>query len=103
MIVKANLYITDKGNLRITKQDFYPKPNELSVRLSIDVPDAFFKRPTPKANLSIPKDYLLQTDHEMAVNFIAPEVAEALKLEVSDVQDGLKKLVEAMIEEKNNG
>lgn len=100
MIVKANLYITDKGNLRITKTDYYPKPNELSVRLSIDVPDAFFKRPTPKASLTIPEDYLLQTDHEMTVNFLAPEVAEALKLEVSDVRDGLAHMVKELIEAK---
>lgn len=96
MIVKANLYISDRGNLRITKTDYTPRSDELAVRLSIDVPDSFWNRPTPRANLTIPNDFLSQPDNEMVVKFLAPELAESLKLEVRAVEDGLT----AMLKEK---
>lgn len=89
MKITANLFINPNGNLRVTKKDASSYPSELAVKLVIDVPDVFFNRPMPIVNLSIPKEYLISPDKEVVAKWIAPEIAEALKIEVKEIEDGL--------------
>lgn len=99
MKVLANLFIRNDGSIRITKKDKSAYPTELAVQLVLDVPDVFFKRPMPIVNLSIPDEFLINPDKKVTANWIAPEIAEALKIDVKAVQDGL---VAAINESRKN-
>lgn len=98
MKIKANLFIRPNGTLRVTKQDSRPNFGELGIQLLIDVPDVFFKRPTPVVNLQIPEAFLVNPDEKVIATWVAQDIAEALKLEVKSVEDGLVDL----IKEKNS-
>lgn len=99
MKIKANLFIDSKGKLRVTKIDNRAYTSELAVQLIIDVPDLFFKRPMPKVELSIPEEYLINPDAEVVAKWVAEDVADALKLEVSTVQDGLLTMLKSKEED----
>lgn len=99
MKIKANLFIDNKGKLRVTKIDNRAYTSELVVQLIIDVPDLFFKRPMPKVELSIPEEYLINPDAEVVAKWVAEDVADALKLEVSTVQDGLLTMLKSKEED----
>lgn len=96
MKINAYLFISQNGSLRVTKRDNSAYPNELGVELVVDVPDIFFKRPIPKVEVSVPEEFLINPDAEVAAGFVSYEVAEALKLDVKTVTDGLV----AMLKEK---
>jgi hypothetical protein len=98
MKVTANLFINSNGSIRVTKKDTGAYPSELAVQLVVDVPDIFFKRPMPKVELDIPEEYLISPDQEIVAKWVAPEIAEALKLEVKTVEDGML----TMLKEKQN-
>ena len=100
MKVKANLFINNQGGIRITKKDTSAYPSELAVQLVVDVPDIFFKRPMPVVDLKIPEEYLINPDATVAAQWVAPDIAEALKLEVKTVEDGL---VTMLKEKQSNG
>lgn len=99
MKVKANLFIDNRGGLRVTKQSTGAYPSELAVQLVIDVPDIFFTRPIPIVELSIPEAYLINPNEEVVANWVAPEIAENLKLDVKVVTDGLVAMLKAKKEE----
>lgn len=96
MKVNANLFIDNRGGLRMTKKYTGAYANELAVQLVIDVPDVFFNRPMPKVELNIPESFLIDPGAEVAAKWVAQDVADALKIEVKTVEDGLL----AMIKEK---
>jgi len=104
MKVTANLFIKNDGSIRVTKKDTGAYPTELAVQLVVDVPDIFFKRPMPIVNLQIPEAFLINPDQKVTAQWIAPEIAEALKVDVKAVEDGLIAAVNAKKEqdEKQN-
>lgn len=89
MKVTANLFISRDGSLRITKRDTSTYPTELAVQLVIDVPDLFFKRPMPRVELDVPKEYLINPKAEVVARWVAPDIAGALAIEVKTVEDGM--------------
>lgn len=89
MKVKANLFIKNDGSIRITRKDVSAYATELAVQLVIDVPDIFFNRPMPIVNLQIPESFLINPNEKVAAQWIAQDVADALKVEVKTVEDGL--------------
>ncbi len=99
MKINAYLFVNQRGQLRITKKDSSAYPTELAMHVVIDVPNSFFNRPIPVVNIQVPDFMLVDPDAEAMVKFVAPEVAEALKLEVKTVQDGLVTLLKAKQEE----
>lgn len=100
MLIKRNIFITNTGEVRMTKQEKGTNLNELAVELFIDVPDLFFKRPMPIVKLSIPEEYLLNPEAEVIAEWIAPEVAQSLKVGVESVRDGLVEMVRRQEEER---
>ncbi len=102
MKVKANLFIDNRGGIRVTKQSTGAYANELAVQLLVDVPDVFFNRPMPVVELDIPEEYLINPDANVAARWVAPDIAEALKLEVKTVEDGLVAMLEAEKEKREN-
>lgn len=99
MKVKANLFISNNGDLRVTKKYTAANPRELAVQLIIDIPDVFFYRPMPKVELAIPEEYLIDPGTEIVAKWVAPNIAEALKLEVKTVEDGLLTMFKTNSEE----
>lgn len=89
MKVKANLFIDNSGNIRVTKRDTSAYPRELAVQLVLDIPDIFFRRPIPRVDLSIPPEYLIDPDQRVVAHWAGEDVAAALKLDVKTVEDGL--------------
>lgn len=93
MLVKANLFIDNRGGIRVTKQSTGAYANELAVQLVVDVPDVFFNRPMPRVELSIPEEYLINPGAEVTAKWVAQDVSDALKLEVKTVEDGLLTMI----------
>ncbi len=106
MIIDKYLVITAKssrhgsnftGSVRLVEKEPTLKGDELSLRLRLDVPDAFFKRPKLEASISIPVS-------EMQKSTITTEVAENVQ-EVIRAVTGLDMVV-SIIEhpkEETNG
>lgn len=104
--MKANCYLivemdTDQynrprlGTVRVNKK--YPEfigSREIAFQLALDIPDVFFKRLVPTVNIQVPEDMLVNPDPEIVVSLTAGKVAEALKLDVKTVEDGLAKMLQ---------
>lgn len=88
MKVTAYLFIDQWGGLRLTKREAQPRPTELAIRLVLTVPDTFFKRAIPVVELTLP-NHFADPDRKVAAQVIAPDIADALKLDVDAVLDGL--------------
>lgn len=102
MIVNAYLVITAKkaryyggrsASLRVTKGAPDLNSNEIALKLRIDVPDTVFDRPIPLLKLDMPQDLVMNPDAEVVTQITAQTVAEALKLDVETVEDGLVKML----------
>lgn len=89
MKVTAYLFINSSGSLRITKKDSAAYPSELGVHLVVDVPDIFFRRPMPRVDVQVPAEFLINPNSEIVASMVATPPAEALKLDVTLVEDGL--------------
>ncbi len=89
MKVTANLFINKDGNIRVTKRDVSAYPTELAVQLIIDVPDIFFKRPMPRVELDVPESYLINPKADVVARWVAPDIAEALGIDIKTVEDGM--------------
>lgn len=94
MTINAFLVISDGGALRVVKSRPYLNNNEIAVALNIDVPDAFFERMIPVVQVDLPEEAVAQPDADVSLSITAGAVAKALKLDVSNVHDGLKDMVE---------
>lgn len=101
MKVKANLFISSNGSLRVTKKDASAYPSELAVQLVIDVPDIFFKRPMPIVDLKIPESYLIDPNQAVVAEWVARDVSAALKVNVQTVTDGLLVALKEKIEQES--
>jgi hypothetical protein len=99
MKVPIFLFINQNRQVRMTKKDPAAYPNELGINLILEVPDAFFRRPNPRATVTIPEDILVNPDPKVAVQVIAPQIAESLRLEVKTVEDGLLTLLASKTEQ----
>ena len=72
---------------------------ELGFQLEIDIPDVFFQRTAPVVKIELPKDIFVNPDPEIAVSITAKSVAEALRLDVKTVEDGLTQMLKDRVEE----
>lgn len=74
--------------------------NEICIAINVKVPNAFFERLTPVINIELPSEAVVNPDVQTVIDLTAIEVADKLHLEVTDVQDFLKQLVEQKTAEK---
>lgn len=72
--------------------------NEIAVYIKVSVPVAFFERMTPVVEIELPEEAVVNPNIESVIKLTALEVADKLTLDVYDVEDGLKKLIEAKSE-----
>lgn len=72
---------------------------EIGFALEIDIPDVFFNRTAPVVKIELPKDLFVTPDPEIAVSITAKSVAEALRLDVKTVEDGLTQMLKDRVEE----
>ena len=88
MIVTSYLYVSSAGNVRSTKTKQSARANEIRIEVKLDIPDAFFKRPSPVVSIAIPPSESPVPIADIVAS-TAETVAQALRVEVDDVQDGL--------------
>ena len=92
--VVNDYYKTPKvSDLRVVKTEPTLKQNEIGFTLNIDIPDILFKRIAPLVSIELPADVFVSPDADVAVTITAKQVAEALKLDVEEVKDGLAEMV----------
>ena len=99
--VRQGRYNQQSATLRVTKQQPKLAANELAFNLSINIPDTMFKRLIPVVKIDVPGDMLVNPNPDIALSLTAASVAEALRLDVKTVEDGLKQMLTD--KEKNNG
>lgn len=75
--------------------------NQIAVKVEINVPNAFFERLTPVVKIDLPEEAVVNPNVESVITLSALEIADKLKLEVTDVEDGLRTMIEAKKEEVN--
>lgn len=93
MIVNAFLVISNTGTLRVVKQRPALNNREIALTLKINIPDVFFDRLMPTAEIVVPKEAITSIDPEVAVSIAAQKVSEALKLDFTEVREGLREMV----------
>lgn len=103
----SNYYPRKVADVRYMKTKPTLKAKEIAFSVEIILPDTLWDRPTPEIKIDVPKDVLYNMDSEVAVQVLAPEIADALKLEVTAVQDGLTELIAEKLsaekEKQDNG
>lgn len=73
--------------------------NEIAVAITVKVPVAFFERMTPVVEIELPEEAVVHPNIESVIKLSAMEIADKLQLQVDDVEDGLKQLIQAKNEE----
>ena len=69
--------------------------NQIAVKVEVKVPNAFFERLTPVFNIELPEEAVVNTNIDSVITLSALEISDKLHLEVTDVEDGLKAMIEA--------
>lgn len=100
--VGPNYYQRNTAEMRVTKQKPTLKAKEIAFSLEITLPDTLWDRPITEVKLDVPRDILVNPEAETAVQMIAPQVADALRVEVKDIEDGLRAAITKRNEEQNN-
>lgn len=90
MKIQSYLVISSRGTLRMVKGRPALSNDEVAIQLNIDVPNSFFKRLIPVANLTIPDNAIFEVGAEVALSVTAQEVSDKLHIEQGAVLDGLK-------------
>ena len=97
MKLTCHLVVSDRGSFRVVQRKPSLDANEIAIHLSLDIPDSFFERPYPAVKIAFDpriSDLLATRDHaDVAVNLTASYVADALKVDVNEVRDGLTEAV----------
>lgn len=91
--IKAFLVISSSGSLRVVKTRPALSNNEIALTLNLEIPNVFFERLMPTANIVVPKEAITSIDPEVAVTIAAQNVSDALKLDFTEVHEGLRKLI----------
>lgn len=93
------------GTMRVVKNKPGLLLREIAFELAIDIPDVFYKRVVPLVDISLPTDMLVNPDPDIVVSITAGKVAEALRLDVKTVEDGLAAMLKEQTEkqEENHG
>ena len=94
MNIKAYLVISKSGTLRVVKNRPYLNNSEIAVKLEIDVPNVFFERLMPTIKIDLPVEAIANPSTDAVVFISALEIADKLQLNVSDVEDGLRTMLE---------
>lgn len=94
MVIDAFLVISRFGSIRAVKNRPALNSDEIAVNLKVDIPKEFFERLMPTVNIQLPKESVINTDMEAVISLTAEQVASKLNLEVLDVTDGLRQLIE---------
>lgn len=91
MKVTSYLFVSRSGNVRVNKTDTATNLNEVKVRVDLEIPDEFFRRPVPVVKIAIPREAVLDPTIESVVEITAKTVADALHVDRADVTDGLER------------
>lgn len=94
MKVTCYLTVSNNGAVKATKSRVYTQPNEISVRVNLDIPDRIFEQPQLVATLVVPADAALPAEIpvEVADNVKdAIEQATNLKVHLTVDQSGTAK------------
>lgn len=97
MILSAYLFVNSQGKIRITRKETGTYPDELALHLKLEVPDSFWNRPIPSVDIVVP-EFSLQPEPEMTARIVAPEIANKLKLDVKQVEDGLANMLKEKLD-----
>lgn len=112
MVVSGYLIVTPKqsgssyyprksAEVRYVKTKPTLRAKEIAFEMDITLPDTLWARPTPQIKLDVPKDVLYDMDAKVAVQMITPEIADALKVDIKTVQDGLTEMLRVQAEADN--
>ena len=71
MNIQAYLVISNTGTLRIVKTRPYLNSNEIALTLKLDIPQVFFARLMPTAEIVVPREAIVSIDPEVAVSIAA--------------------------------
>lgn len=98
MKARCHLIVSSTGSTRSTKNVPALSPDEIAVGIDLDIPDRYFRRPYPVVQINFP-DPPTDPDPAAAIHITARTIADALKLDVTEVTDGLTKMVERQVKE----
>ena len=101
MKLRTYLYVSKAQNVRLTKTPQAARPTEIRVEVQLNIPDAFFTRPTPVVNITIPPADAPAPIGEVVAT-TAEAVAQALQVNVEDVQDGLLEAINRKQQESDD-
>lgn len=90
MNLNCHLIVDRHGKVRVTKNQPSLDPDEIAIGVTLDIPNRLFQRPILSAEIAVTEDMLASPTYEAIVNMNAETVADALRLNVDDVLDGLQ-------------
>lgn len=85
----SNYYPRMSADMRVAKTKPSLKAKEIAFKLEITLPDTLWNRPITEIKLDVPQDILVNPDAAAVVSMVSPEIADALKVDVKDIEDGL--------------
>ena len=76
---------------------------QIAIKVEIKVPNAFFERLTPVVKIELPQEAVVNPNIESVITLSALEISDKLNLDVTDVEDGLRTMINAKKEDIKNG
>ncbi|MBV6514249.1 MAG: hypothetical protein FMNOHCHN_03839 [Ignavibacteriaceae bacterium] len=98
--IEAYLILSRSGAISVRKGRPYLNSDEVSFRLSVNLPDDFFNRVIPVIEVNVPKEAIYNPEATLALDLLSDEVAEKLELEATDVRDGLQELMRQKLDKQ---
>jgi hypothetical protein len=103
MKIEAYLVINRGSSIRVVKQRPNLSNDEIAIKLNLEIPQEFFERIIPSVDILVPIDSMIKPDIEVVTRINAEMISKAMNLNVNDVQDGLKEMLEKQEKDQDNG
>jgi hypothetical protein len=98
MRVNCHLIVNQRGTARAVKGLPKLDTDEIAIGINLTIPDAYFQRPYPVIEIKVP-DPRETPSPEVVVDITAKTVANALRLNVDAVHDGITQLLRETAEQ----
>ena len=84
MKTRAHVYVNHTGQCRITKGGGITHPNEVEIELTIEIPDALFRRSIMRAEVTLPEPVAMPEVRVTVAEALA--MAKALQIDLRQIE-----------------
>ncbi len=101
MTIRAYLIIGRSKTINIRKSRPDLSSDEVAFQIAINLPNDFFERVIPTIDVQVPKEAIYNPEATLVLDLMSSEIANKLRLEVSEVRDGLQEMMRKKLQSED--